>query len=121
MCALAENLDSLHAVPGLCYRGPDGQPTTNPPNGNPDKLDDLPWPQRISFPSYYGKPIASILTSRGCWRDCAFCSINAWYQRVGGKRFRIRGVDSSSPSPSATESNAGKSRINGPPATICPR
>ena len=94
MCALAENLASLHAVPGLCYRGPDGQPSTNPSNGNPDSLDDLPWPKRISFHSYYGKPIASILTSRGCWRDCAFCSINAWYQRVGGKRFRIRGVDS---------------------------
>jgi radical SAM superfamily enzyme YgiQ (UPF0313 family) len=36
MCALAENLDSLPAVPGLCYRAPDGQPVTNPPNGNPD-------------------------------------------------------------------------------------
>ena len=90
MCALAGNLAALHAVPGLCYRGDDGQPVINPSNGNPDKLDDLPWPKRFSFHSYFGKPIASILTSRGCWRECAFCSINAWYQRVGGKRFRIR-------------------------------
>ena len=94
MCALAGSLASLHAVPGLCYRGPDGQPAINASNGNPDKLDDLPWPKRLTFHSYFGKPIASILTSRGCWRDCAFCSINAWYERVGGKRFRIRGVDS---------------------------
>ena len=92
MCTLAENLTSLHAVSGLCYRGDEGRPETNPAHGNPDRLDDLPWPKRLSFHSYFGKPIASILTSRGCWRECAFCSINAWYQRVGGKRFRIRGV-----------------------------
>jgi len=94
MCALAENLASLSAVPGLCYRAPDGQPVINAPNGNPDRLDDLPWPKRLGFHNYFGKPIASILTSRGCWRECAFCSINAWYQRVGGKRFRIRSVES---------------------------
>jgi anaerobic magnesium-protoporphyrin IX monomethyl ester cyclase len=94
MCALAANLSSLHNVPGLCYRGSDGQPATNPAHGNPDRLDDLPWPKRLGFHSYFGKPIASILTSRGCWRECAFCSINAWYQRVGGKRFRIRSVPS---------------------------
>jgi len=94
MCTLADNLASLDAVPGLCYRGSDGQPITTASKGNPDRLDDLPWPKRLTFHSYFGKPIASILTSRGCWRDCAFCSINAWYQRVGGKRFRIRSVGS---------------------------
>ena len=94
MCTLAGNLASLDRVPALCYRGPDGQPTLNPANGNPDQLDDLPWPKRLTFHNYFGKTIASILTSRGCWRDCAFCSINAWYERLGGKRFRIRSVDS---------------------------
>jgi hypothetical protein len=54
------------------------------------KLDDLPWPKRTTFDSYFGQSIASMLTSRGCWRDCAFCSINAWYERVGGKKFRVR-------------------------------
>jgi len=94
MCALAGGLASLHQVPGLCYRGSGGQPVTNRSNGNPDRLDELPWPKRLTFHSYFGKPIASILTSRGCWRNCAFCSINAWYERVGGKRFRIRSVGS---------------------------
>ena len=44
---------------------------------NPDDLDALPFPRRSTFYEYYDKPIASILSSRGCWRDCAFCSINA--------------------------------------------
>lgn len=94
MCRLAENLDQLEQVPGLCYRDEAGLARTNPAIGNPDKLDELPWPKRTTFHSYFDKPIASVLTSRGCWRECAFCSINAWYERGGGKKFRIRGVDS---------------------------
>ncbi|MGO8985393.1 MAG: B12-binding domain-containing radical SAM protein [Candidatus Korobacteraceae bacterium] len=94
MCCLAENLDHPERVPGLCYRDDLGRPRTNPAIGNPDKLDELPWPKRTTFHSYFDKPIASVLTSRGCWRECAFCSINAWYERGGGKKFRIRSVDS---------------------------
>jgi radical SAM superfamily enzyme YgiQ (UPF0313 family) len=93
MCNLANHLNELELVPGLCFRGADGKPITNPANGNADHLDDLPWPKRTVFHSYFGKPIASILTSRGCWRECAFCSINAWYERGGGKKFRYRSVD----------------------------
>ena len=94
MCRLAENLDQLERVPGLCYRDGSGRARTNPAIGNPDKLDQLPWPKRTTFHSYFDKPIASVLTSRGCWRECAFCSINAWYERGGGKKFRIRSVES---------------------------
>jgi radical SAM superfamily enzyme YgiQ (UPF0313 family) len=94
MCRLAANLEALDRVPGLCYREADGRVRTNPAIGNPDKLDDLPWPKRTTFHAYFDKPIASVLTSRGCWRECAFCSINAWYERGGGKKFRVRSVDS---------------------------
>lgn len=94
MCILAEHLDTLSRVPGLCYRAPDGRVLTNPATENADHLDDLPWPKRTAFHSYFDKPIASILTSRGCWRECAFCSINAWYERGGGKKFRYRSVGS---------------------------
>jgi len=93
MCRLSAHLGHLECVPGLCYRDASGLARTNPAIGNPDRLDDLPWPKRTKFHCYFDKPIASVLTSRGCWRDCAFCSIHAWYERGGGKRFRVRSVD----------------------------
>lgn len=93
VCSLAQNLDDVSKVQGLCYRGPDGSIATNASKGNPDDLDALAFPKRTSFHQYFGKPIASVLTSRGCWRDCAFCSINAWYKQGGGKRFRIRSIE----------------------------
>lgn len=94
ICALADHLPDLSQVAGLCYRRPDGSIAVNPSTGNPDDLDAMPFPQRSTFHSYYGKPIASILSSRGCWRNCAFCSINAWYKQGGGKKFRTRSVKS---------------------------
>ncbi len=93
MCLLTEHLNNLSQVPGLCYRQQDGSVTINPSQGEQDDLDALPFPKRTTFHSYFGKPIASILTSRGCWRNCAFCSINAWYDRVGGMKFRTRSID----------------------------
>ncbi|MGA8349354.1 MAG: radical SAM protein [Isosphaeraceae bacterium] len=93
ICDLADHIDDVAAVPGLCFRRLDGSIGLNPSTGNPDKLDELPFPKRGTFHDYYGQRIASVLTSRGCWRDCAFCSINAWYERAGGKKFRIRSID----------------------------
>ena len=37
-------------------------------------LDLLPFPRRTEFHEYYGKPIASILSSRGCWRRASISS-----------------------------------------------
>jgi anaerobic magnesium-protoporphyrin IX monomethyl ester cyclase len=93
MVRLAAHLDDPSEVSGLCYRARDGSVQVNPSPGNPENLDALPFPKRINFHRYFDKPIASILTSRGCWRECAFCSINAWYQRSGGHKFRTRTID----------------------------
>lgn len=93
ICALADHLDEISRIPGLCYRQSDGSVAINPSTSNPNNLDGLPFPKRTTFHEYFDRPIASILSSRGCWRNCAFCSINAWYKRGGGKRFRLRSVE----------------------------
>ena len=93
ICALAENLGHIQRVDGICFRGADGVVQRNPSRGNPDDLDALPFPKRTTFHDYFGLPIASLLSSRGCWRNCAFCSINAWYKQGGGKKFRVRSIE----------------------------
>ncbi len=93
MVSLAKNLNQLSLVPALCYRNTDGTITCNTCSGNREDLDSLPFPKREHFHEYFGKKISSILSSRGCWRNCAFCSINAWYKRGGGKKFRYRSVE----------------------------
>ncbi len=92
ICELAEHLDDPSKVAGFCYRPANGTPQINPSPGNPANLDLLPFPRRTVFHSYFGKPIASILSSRGCWRSCAFCSIDAWYRSGGGPKFRVRSL-----------------------------
>jgi len=92
MLSLVNHLEDLSLVHGLCYRNNVGDVITNSSLGNREDLDSLPFPKRGSFHEYFGKPIGSILSSRGCWRNCAFCSINAWYKRGGGKKFRYRSV-----------------------------
>ena len=92
ICAMADNLDDISRVPGLCYRQSDGSIMINPSAGNPNNLDALPFPKRMTLRSYFGKPMANVLSTRGCWQDCAFCSINAWYKQGGGKKFRIRSI-----------------------------
>ncbi|MGA8572350.1 MAG: B12-binding domain-containing radical SAM protein [Desulfobaccales bacterium] len=93
ICALADHLDDPSQVNGLCWRKPDGSIGLNPSAGNPGNLDALAFPKRTTFQNYFGKPIANILSSRGCYRDCAFCSINAWYKHGGGKKFRLRSIE----------------------------
>ena len=93
MISLAKNLNQLFRVSALCYRNTEGTITCNPSSGNREDLDSLPFPKREHFHEYFGKKISSILSSRGCWRNCAFCSINAWYEQGGGRKFRYRSVE----------------------------
>ena len=54
------------------------------------KLDELPWPARDTLPQILEKTgCASILSSRGCYGRCSFCSVDAFFSRFGPK-MRLR-------------------------------
>lgn len=93
ICELAENLNDLSKVSALAYRNGDGKVVQSQHNGIREDINDLPFPKRSVFHNYFGLKIASVVTSRGCWRNCLFCSINAWYEKTGTKKFRIRSID----------------------------
>jgi radical SAM superfamily enzyme YgiQ (UPF0313 family) len=90
---LIAHLGDLGAVAGISHRDRAGETVRTAPRRNPDDLDSRPFPTRpASFHSYLGMPIANVLSSRGCYANCHFCSINAWYRQNPGKRYRQRDV-----------------------------
>lgn len=73
---------SLHGVEGLAFRE-NGTVVENPPRPLIEDLDSLPFPARellgdaMSYvpppATYRRKPVAVMITSRGCNRRCIFC------------------------------------------------
>ena len=88
---LAGRLADLGAVSGISYRGEGGTVVHTAARTVCTDLDALPWPTRTPpFHRYLGIPIANVLSSRGCFGNCSFCSIAAWHKKTGGPRFRQR-------------------------------
>lgn len=88
---LANNIGNPQSVNNMSYRGSDNKiyRTDQKPN-NPD-LDSLIWPTRTPpMQKYLNLPIANMLSGRGCFGNCNFCSIAAWHRENGGQRFRFR-------------------------------
>ncbi len=93
---LEEDRD-LHRVKGLIWRHADGI-VENPPAELPEDLDSLPLPARhlLGEPerylpppaTYRRKPVAVVITSRGCNRRCIFC-----FQMDPRRRVRYRSID----------------------------
>lgn len=92
---LMQQLDSpeaWHTILGLSFRR-DGQIVENPPRPLTADLDSLPFPSRDTPPEHYlGIGLTPILGSRGCYRDCSFCSIRSFYGASAGLLQRFRSV-----------------------------
>ncbi len=92
---LAQRLESPETwskIPGLSFRR-DGRIVENPSRPLVADLDSLPFPARDTPPQHHlGIGFSPIVGSRGCYRDCAFCSIRSFYRASRGKVQRFRSV-----------------------------
>jgi hypothetical protein len=77
---------------GLSFRR-NGRIVENPPRPLIGDLDSLPFPSRDTPPQHHlGIGFSPIVGSRGCYRDCAFCSIRSFYGASRGPLQRFRSV-----------------------------
>lgn len=55
-----------------------------------EDLDSLPFPERDTLPMVFKKfNYVSLVTSRGCYGRCSFCSVDGFYSTFGPK-YRVR-------------------------------
>lgn len=79
-----------HLLEGIAYEF-DGEIYYNPKRQYIDRLDELAFPYR--YVSSYNVNSISILTTRGCYGNCSFCSEKEFAKRNGCTYVRYRSVD----------------------------
>jgi radical SAM superfamily enzyme YgiQ (UPF0313 family) len=78
------------SLAGLAFRQ-DGRPVVTPARPLVADLDALPWPVRpLEDLAVLGCRASPLLASRGCARNCSFCSIRQFYAQAPGRKVRIR-------------------------------
>ncbi len=79
-----------HEIQGIAYKE-NSKIITTPLRPLIEDLDNLNFPYRAFKPNeILGKKSVAILATRGCKRNCAFCSIREFYGRAPGKIVRRR-------------------------------
>ena len=85
-----ENPKCWQRMPGLAYIR-EGKVVKNPPRHLIENLDSLPFPVRNSpIATTRDIGIVSLITSRGCFYNCSFCSIQKFYRGAPGPKRRTR-------------------------------
>ncbi len=78
------------SIPGITYRGDDAVVST-PPESLVCDLDKIPFPARDTLGQVLkkgGNPY--VISSRGCYSSCSFCSVRAFYNLLPGAKWRTR-------------------------------
>ncbi|MFX1466003.1 MAG: B12-binding domain-containing radical SAM protein [Promethearchaeota archaeon] len=92
ICELAENLSmgkDWRQTKGIAYRN-EGKIISNQLRPLVDDLDSLPFPLRRKRYRCMGKNYVHLIASRGCVRNCSFCSIRKFYSTPPGRLRRTR-------------------------------
>lgn len=89
--AALDHKDYRH-IPGIAWKDGDGI-QVNPPAPFITELEALPWPARDTLAAVLHRGgVARIVTSRGCPRRCAFCSVHRFLDSSLVARWRARPV-----------------------------
>ena len=84
-----EDKTPLESIDGIAYRSSDEIIKTKLRPLIED-LDILPFPARDTLPVVFKKfNFVSVVTSRGCYGRCSFCSVDGFYSAFGPK-YRVR-------------------------------
>ncbi len=84
-----KELSDWRGLPGIAFRQ-NNSIIINQPSTKAD-IDSLPWPSRDLLPVCFEKTnYATILSSRGCYGICTFCSNQAFEQTSVGSNWRGR-------------------------------
>jgi len=82
--------DDWRGVDGIAYRDGD-EVVCNPPRPLIKDLDSLPFAERDTLPLALRRSgYASLLSGRGCYARCTFCSVVSFYGLSAGPRYRAR-------------------------------
>lgn len=85
-----ESPQKWEKIEGLAYKK-NGEIIINKYRNLISDLDKLPFPVRLSKPYMHrGIGLSTIISSRGCFYNCCFCSIQKFYRESKGKKRRRR-------------------------------
>ncbi len=85
-----ESGKSPEEIEGLAFRR-NGNIVINGPRPLLENLDGLPFPRRgKEFLLLRDLPLCTIISSRGCYYNCSFCSIRQFYAETRGRKRRSR-------------------------------
>lgn len=83
--------ENWRELAGLARRDQQGRPALTARRSLVPDLDDLPFPDRSPYLHYKDKnKNANIASSRGCYGQCSFCSVSAFYRLSSGSAWRPR-------------------------------
>lgn len=83
----------LSTIKGINYLSSNKQWCQTAPAISIKNLDELPFPSRETMMSAINKKVpVNVLSSRGCYGHCVFCSVVAFWRQTKGAKWRQRSI-----------------------------
>ena len=85
------NFRNIDHIPNVVFKDSNNSVLYSQMESTKPNIDSFPFPYRNKNSYFMGQNHFSIITSRGCYGNCAFCSVNSFSKISGlGKNWRLR-------------------------------